>query len=201
MIKSAKIPMRILWVAERREYAPPVEQALIAAGHKVASLSALEEDLPTAVQRLQPDALLLETQGSGRELLRTLRRVYERRPLPIVVFTDKSEHDDIRFAIRAGVSAYVVDGLRADRVAPVLDAAVARFLEFQALRSERDDAIAKLNERRTIERAKGILMRRRDLPEEAAYDVLRKMAMNRGRRMIEVADSIITAEQALTQNY
>lgn len=177
-----------------------VEQVLTEAGHKVASVVAPEDDLPTAAQRLQPEALVIEIETLTRELLRGLRRVCERQPLPVVVFADRSNDEDIRIAIKAGVSSYVVDGLRANRVVPVLEAAVARFLEFQTLRSERDEAVAKLGERRAIERAKGILMRRRDLPEDAAYNVLRKMAMNRGRRMIEVAESIITAEEALAQS-
>lgn len=198
-MKSAKFPLRILLVAERSEQAAPIERALLQARHKVASVVVPEDDLPTAVQRIQPDALVVELQVPTRELLRELRRLYERRPLPIVVFTDRSEDEDIRIAIRAGVSSYVVDGLRAERVVPVLEAALARFFEFETLRSERDEAVAKLAERRTIERAKGILMRRRDLPEDAAYEVLRKMAMNRGRRVIDVAESIIAAEQALAE--
>ena len=199
-MKSAKFPLRVLLVAARQDKATAVQQALLGAGHKMASTITPEDDLSTIVQRLQPDAIVAEVQAATRELLRGLRRAYERRPLPIVVFTDRSQDDDIRAAIRAGVSSYVVDGLQPGRVIPVMETAVARFLEMQALRSERDEAITKLNERRAIERAKGILMRRRDLPEDAAYDVLRKMAMNRGRRMIEVAESIITAEQALAQS-
>lgn len=199
-MKSTRFPLRVLLAAERQQYASPMEQALLGASHKVASVITPGEDLPIAVQRLQPDAVVIEVEAPPRELLRGLRRVYEQRPLPIVVFADRSPDEDIRMAIKSGVSAYVVDGLRPERVAPVLEAAVARFLEFQTLRSERDQAVAKLTERRVIERAKGILMRRRDLPEDEAYDVLRKMAMNRGRRMFEVAESIITAEEALAQN-
>lgn len=199
-MKSAKFPLRVLLVTGREEHGSAVQQALLGAGHKMVGAIAPEEDFAAAAQRVQPDALVVEVEVVGRDLVRGLRRVYERRPVPIVVFTDRSLDDDIRAAIRAGVSSFVVDGLRASRVVPVMEAAVARFLEFQTLRSERDEAIAKLNERRAIERAKGILMRRRDLPEEAAYEVLRKMAMNRGRRMIEVAESIITAEEALAQS-
>lgn len=199
-MKSTRFPLRVLLVAERQQYASPMEQALLGASHKVASVVTPGDDLTTAVQRIQPDALVVEVEAPPRELLRGLRRLYEQRPLPIVVFADRSPDEDIRAAIKGGVSAYVVDGLHPHRVGAVLEAAVTRFLEFQTLRSERDEAVAKLTERRVIERAKGILMRRRDLPEHEAYDVLRKMAMNRGRRMAEVANSIITAEEALAQN-
>lgn len=199
-MKSAKFPLRVLLVAGRHEQGIAVQEALTSAGHKIAGSIGPEEDLAATAQRIQPDAIVIEVEMVMRDLVRGLRKAYERRPVPIVVFTDRSHDDEIRAAIRAGVSSFVVDGLRPSRVVPVMEAAVARFLEFQTLRSERDEAIAKLNERRAIERAKGILMRRRDLPEEAAYEVLRKMAMNRGRRMIEVAESIITAEEALAQN-
>lgn len=177
-----------------------IEQSLTRAGHKIAGTIAPDDDLAAAVQRFQPEALVIETETPSRDLLRGLRRSCERQPLPVVVFADRSDGEDIRGAIKVGVSAYVVDGLAPNRVVPVLEAAVSRFLEFQTLKSERDEAVAKLGERRAIERAKGILMRRRDLPEDAAYEVLRKMAMNRGRRMIEVAQSIITAEEALAQS-
>ena len=199
-MKGARFPLRILLIAGQREKADTVEAALTRAGHKIVGVIVPEHDLPAAVQRFQPEALMIAIDAMTRELLRGLRRTYERQPLPVVVFADRSEGEDIRTTIRAGASAYVVDGLKENRVAPVLEAAVTRFLEFQALKSERDEAVAKLDERRAIERAKGILMRRRDLPEDAAYDVLRKMAMNRGRRMIEVAQSIITAEEALAQS-
>lgn len=199
-MKNVKFPLRILLVAEREEHAAIVKQALASAGHSVASIVGPEDDVPTATQRMQPDGIVIELATPTKDFLRQLKRIYVQRPVPIVVFADKSADDDIRAAVKGGVSSYVVDGLRANRVVPVLEAAVTRFLEFQALRSERDEAVAKLSERRVIERAKGILMRRRDLPEDAAYEVLRKMAMNRGRRMIEVAESIITAEEALAQS-
>jgi response regulator NasT len=141
----------------------------------------------------------MQIESPTRALLHSLQVLNERQPLPIVVFADRSDERDIRVAVRSGTSSYVVDGFRADRIGPVLEAAVARFIEFQTLRGERDEAVAKLSERRAIERAKGILMRRRDLAEDAAYDVLRKMSMNRGRRMLDVAESIITAEEALMQ--
>jgi response regulator NasT len=197
---SATIPLRILLVTARAEHALSLERTLTAARHRVVGSLRPHEDLMLAVQRIQPEAVVVEVEAPSRDLIRALRVLGERYPLPVVVFADRSSEQDIRQSVKAGVSAYVVDGLLPSRIAPVLQAAVTRFLEFQALRSERDEAIAKLNERRAIERAKGILMRRRDLTEDAAYEVLRKMAMNRGRRLIEVAESIITAEEALSEH-
>lgn len=191
--------MRVLLAAGDAVSARLIEGALLAVGHRVASTISPSDDLVTGAQRTQPDALIIRIETPSRDLLHTVQVLNERQPMPMVVFADRSDDRDIHVAVRSGVSAYVVDGFRPDRVVPVLEAATARFIEFQSLRSERDEALAKLSERRAIERAKGILMRRRDLGEEAAYEVLRKMSMNRGRRMIEVAESIITAEEALSQ--
>jgi response regulator NasT len=198
-MKTARLPLRVLLVAEHLPHGRSIEEAIAAAGHRVAGVFAPRDDLVIAAQRAQPDAIVMQIESPTRELLHSLQMLNERQPLPVVVFADRSDERDIRVAVRAGASSFVVDGFRADRVAPVLEAAVARFIEFQTLRGERDEAVAKLSERRAIERAKGILMRRRDLAEDAAYEVLRKMSMNRGRRMLEVAESIITAEEALMQ--
>ncbi len=177
-----------------------IEQALGAAQHRLVSVVSVSDDLAVNVQRAQPDALVIQMEQPVNGWLAQVRRALESQPLPIVVFADRADAADVRAAIKAGVSAYVVDGLRPERVLPILEAAVARFMEFQALRIQRDEAVGRLAERRDVERAKGILMRRRDLAEQAAYDTLRKMAMDRGARMIEVAKSIIAAEELLAQS-
>lgn len=198
-MKTARLPLRVLLVAAHQPYVQSIEEAIAAVGHRVVGVLAPQDDLVIAAQRVQADAIVIQIESPTRELLHSLQMLNERQPLPIVVFADRSDERNIRIAVRAGASSFVVDGFRADRIEPVLEAAVARFIEFQTLRGERDKAVAKLSERRAIERAKGILMRRRDLAEDAAYDVLRKMSMNRGRRMLEVAESIITADEALMQ--
>jgi len=198
-MKTARLPLRVLLVAAHQPYVQSIEEAIAAAGHRVVGVLAPQDDLVIAAQRVQADAIVIQIESPTRELLHSLQMLNERQPLPIVVFADRSDERNIRIAVRAGASSFVVDGFRADRIEPVLEAAVVRFIEFQTLRGERDKAVAKLSERRAIERAKGILMRRRDLAEDAAYDVLRKMSMNRGRRMLEVAESIITADEALMQ--
>lgn len=191
--------LRILIMTERRERALLMEQALAEARYQVMATIQPDDDLVLYAQRAYPDALIMDLAEPTREILEQLQRLGEQRPLPVVVFADRSGRQDIRVAVKAGVSAYVVDGFRPDRVVPVLEAAVARFAEFQALRGERDRAQTKLAERKSIERAKGILMRRRRLPEGEAYAALRKMAMDRGRQLAEVAESIITAEEMLAQ--
>jgi response regulator NasT len=191
---------RVLLVSQRDERARLIEQALAPAAHRVVSAVTVANDLALAVERAQPDLLVIELTGALPGMLGQLRNVMEKHALPIVVFADQSSGDEVRAAVKAGVSAYVVDGLEADRVLPILEAAMTRFVEFQALRLQRDEAVERLGERRDIERAKGILMRRRDLGEQAAYDTLRKMAMDRGAKIIDVAKSIIAAEELLAKN-
>lgn len=191
---------RVLLVSQRQDRARVIEQALDPLAHRIVNVAPPTEDMALAVERAQPDMLVIELGDALPGLLGQLRRVLEEHPLPIVVFADRSSGDEVRAAVKAGVSAYVVDGLEADRVLPILEAAMTRFVEFQALRLQRDEAVERLGERRDIERAKGILMRRRDLGEQAAYDTLRKMAMDRGAKIIEVAKSIIAAEELLAKN-
>ena len=192
--------LRILIMTERRERALQMEQALAGVHHRVAAVIEPDDDLMLYAQRSRPDVLMLDVVETSPEILEQLHRLDEQQPLPVVVFADRGGRQVIRAAVKAGVSAYVVDGFRSDRVVAVLEAAMARFLEFQTLRHERDQAQAKLAERKVVERAKGILMIRRKLPENAAYETLRKMAMDRGKRLAEVAESIVTAEEMLAEH-
>ena len=192
--------LRILLITESSERALLIEQALAGARHQVAAAIRPDDDL--AFLRAA-GATGCADRGAGRTVARfsgeTLRQLDEQRPRPVVVFTAHSDSPAIRTAIKAGVSAYVVDGFGPARIMPVLEAAFARFAEFQALRSQRDNAVAKLAERKTVERAKGILMQRRKLSESAAHATLRKMAMDHGKRVEEMARSIILAEETLAQ--
>lgn len=190
---------RVLIVANRNERAVLIEQALTSARHEVIACVAPDDDLGAYVRQARPDALVFDLETPTADVLRRLERLLQQTPLPIAVFADSGDRESIQAAVKAGVGAFVVDGFRPSRVLPVLEAACARFREFQALRRERDDAVLQLAERKTVERAKGILMRRRQLAEEEAYTALRKMAMDKNKRLIEVAESIVTAEEVFTQ--
>jgi response regulator NasT len=192
--------LRILLVTEGREHALPIEQALSDARHRVVAIIRPDDDLALYAQQAQPDALVAELDTPTPAFIEQLRRLNERQPRAAVVFAAHSDNKTTRVAIKAGVSSYVVDGFHPGRVVPVLEAAVARFAELQALRGQRDEALTKLAERRTIEQAKGILMQRRHLTENAAHAALRKMAMDRGKRVQEMAESIILVEEALAQS-
>ena len=191
--------LRILLVTDQNDRAVLLEQALGAVRHQIVAAIRPDDDLCFYARQARPDAVVASLDQPDSALVEQLEQLSREQPLPVVVFADRSGSAPLRAAVKAGVSAYVVDGLEAARVGPVLETALARFAEFQALRRERDAAVARLSERKLVERAKGILMRRRGLPENAAYQTLRRMAMDRGKRMAEVAESVIVAEEMLAQ--
>lgn len=190
---------RVLIVTNRNERAALLEQALTSGRHDVIARVAPDDDLGAYVQQARPDVLVFDLETPTPDVLRRLTHLLQQTPLPVAVFADRSDQESLQAAVKAGVSAFVVDGFRPSRVLPVLEAACTRFREFQALREERDAAVMQLAERKTVERAKGILMRRRQLAEDEAYTALRKMAMDKNKRLIEVAESIVTAEEVFTQ--
>lgn len=149
------------------------------------------------VLRLQPDVVIVDSESPTRDTLENLATLHEQMPRPVVLFSEDSGDDKMRRALKAGVSAYVVAGLRPDRLAPVLQVAIARFEQDLALRQELERAQAQLAARKNIERAKGILMSELGLDEDAAYKRLRRLAMDRGVQLAEVADRIIEAQAML----
>ena len=149
------------------------------------------------VQRLQPDVVIVNADSPTRDTLENLAAVNDALPRPVVVFAEDPADAPMRRALQAGVSAYVVAGLQPQRLAPVLQVAIARFEQDLALRQELDRAQAQLAARKTIERAKGILMQEAGLDEEAAYQRLRKLAMDRKLPMAELATRIIEAQSLL----
>lgn len=149
------------------------------------------------VQRLQPDVVIVHADSPTRDTLEHLATLNEAMPRPVVVFAEDGADAPMRRALQAGVSAYVVAGLQAQRLAPVLQVAIARFEQDLALRRELDRAQAQLAARKTIERAKGILMQECGLDEDAAYQRLRKLAMDHKQPMAELAARIIDAQSLL----
>ncbi len=149
------------------------------------------------VQRLQPDVVIVNADSPTRDTLENLAAINDALPRPVVVFAEDPADAPMRRALQAGVSAYVVAGLQPQRLAPVLQVAIARFEQDLALRRELDRAQAQLAARKTIERAKGILMQEAGLDEEAAYQRLRKLAMDRKLPMAELAARIIEAQSLL----
>jgi response regulator NasT len=190
---------RILLVTENMERAALLRAAVTAAGDAAAGTVQPGDDLCLSAVRTQPDAVVAWFEAANDLARKRLGLLARSLPLPIAVFADRASADDIRRTVKVGVGALVVDGFRADRVGPVLELAIARFAEIADLRRRWQLAETRLAERGSIERAKGILMRRRNVPEQAAFDVLRQMARERRRRLREVAESIISAEEMLAR--
>lgn len=189
--------MRVLVVDESDERAALLRDALTAAGHEVAASLSSPLELLRAVETLRPDVIVIDTESPTRDVLEHVVVATQSSPRPVVMFSSDSRGDAIRNAVRAGVSAYIVDGLDSGRVSSIVEVACARFEEFQRLKGELADANLKLSERKLVDRAKGILMRARGLDEDAAYRALRRMAMDRNRRIGEVAQSVIDMQDLL----
>jgi response regulator NasT len=189
--------MRVLVVDESDERAALLREALTAAGHEVAASLTSPLELLRAVETLRPDVIVIDTESPTRDVLEHVVMVSRSSPRPIVMFSSDAGGDAIRDAVRAGVSAYVVDGLDSGRVNSIVEVACARFDEFQRLKYELADANLKLSERKLVERAKGILMKSRGLPEDEAFHALRKLAMSKKLRLGEVAQQVIESAELL----
>jgi response regulator NasT len=160
---------------------------------RVGTFEEIEADLP----RLAPDVIVIACDSPDRDTLESLREATDANPRPIVMFVDRSEPGLAEQAVRAGVAAYVVDGLAPGRVRPVLDVALTRFQLMQQLRGDLAKAKADLASRKTIDRAKGLLMKERGLDEDAAYKLLRKLAMDTGRPIGAVAADLLAYSNIL----
>ena len=189
--------VRVMLIDERPERAAMVERALRDAGYEVVARLGADEDLLARVHATSADVIIVDLEVPGRDILEDMRSISRDRPRPIVMFAEQGDSATIEAAVRAGVSAYVVDGLSGKRIRPIIEVAVARFCEFQALRQELDQAKTDLAERKVIEKAKGILMKQKGSSEEQAYAALRRMAMDRNQRLAEVARSVITVADLL----
>ncbi len=189
--------MRVLVIDEDPARAAILEQALADAGGYAVERLSDSRDLYRRVHALDPDVIIIDMESPDRDTLESMRQIHLDQPRPVVMFTDDNDDGAIRRAVEAGVSAYVVDGLNARSVKPVMEVAVARFREFQAMRRELQQTRDELAERKLIDRAKGLLMKQRGMDEEQAYQLLRRSAMERNRRIAEVASELIEAAQLL----
>jgi response regulator NasT len=189
--------LRVMVVDESRDRAELLTHALAGSGHEIISYASSTFNLHQQVEALQPDVIVIDTESPDRDTLEHLCLVSRNQPRPIVMFTHDDDSGKIREAVRAGVNAYVVDGLSTERISPIIDVAIARFQEYQALRQELQEANTKLAERKDIDRAKGILMKSRKLSEDEAYRALRKLAMDKNLRIGEVAQQVISVAELL----
>lgn len=189
--------VRILLIDEDPERALVLSDALKDQGYDLVAQLAPRELSARRVQDIAPDVIIVDMESPSRDTIESMRQINADQPRPIVMFVDQSDETMINEAMQAGVSAYIIDGLNVNRVKPIVDVAVARFREFQALRDELKKTKATLSERKTIERAKGLLMRERGLSEDEAYAALRKLAMDRQQRLVDVAETLIALADIL----
>jgi two-component system, response regulator / RNA-binding antiterminator len=180
----------------------PARAAVLEAGLREAGLT----DIHMIIERFQilqqivdvaPDVVLIDLESPSRDVLDEMFAVSRAVARPIAMFVDQSDASMMEAAIDAGVSAYVVDGLRKERIKAVLDLSIARFNAFRRLQDELHEARSALAERKTIDRAKAIVMKQRGLDEQAAYALLRSAAMQQSRRIVDIATALVTAENLL----
>lgn len=190
--------LRVMIVDPDTARSAVLEQALRDAGHQVIARLADDNELATAVAQHQPDIIIIDQDAPGRDTLEGMRQINRENPKPIIMFSDQRDPDYIRQAVQAGVSAYVVDGMAPDRVMPIVEVAMARFREFQALKRELEVTKIQLADRKIIERAKGVLMERKGMTEDEAYRFLRKTAMSHNSRVAEVAKLLLSLEGMLS---
>ena len=170
---------------------------LLESGYDIVASLPPDIFLPERVAQLQPDLIIVDSESDARDVLEHIVIATREARRPIVLFTEDDSAPAMEAAVAAGVSAYIVAGLQAERVRPVLDVALARFRREQKLLGELADTRQKLAERKVVERAKGVLMARHRLSEDEAYGRLRSMAMNKNMRLAEIAQRILDVEDLL----
>ncbi len=190
--------MTIVVVEEDRDRAIAVVDALRASGsydvHVIGNVSSLAR----RIAALAPDVVLIDIDNPTRDMLEELTLASGPLDRPVAMFVSGAAGGLAREAVEAGLSAYVVDGLKPERLKPVLDAAIARFQIARQMRMELAETRRALEERKVIDRAKGLLMKARGIQEEEAYALLRKAAMDQGRRVADVAEALVTASGLLS---
>lgn len=190
--------LRILVVEPDRERVREIIDALKDAGWSDVKALAQMSALDRTVKEFVPDIVLIDLANPDRDTLEHISFVTETSKRAVALFVDQTDDILTQAALSAGVSAYVVDGLKMERIKSVLETAIARFKIMRQLQSELDAAKQALEDRKTIDRAKGILMRQRDMSEEDAYSLLRTTAMRQNRKVIHVANALVTAADLLS---
>jgi response regulator NasT len=189
----AYLDLTILVIDENAIRASIIEEGLREAGHAKVTVVHEVNGIARIIETLQPDVIFIDLENPNRDMMEHLFQLTRTVARPIAMFVDRSDTASIEAAVDAGVSAYIVDGLKKERVKPILDMAVSRFNAFSRLQRELADAKSALEERKIVERAKGILMKMRGLSEEQAFALLRQTAMNEKRKIGDIAQSVVTA--------
>jgi two-component system, response regulator / RNA-binding antiterminator len=185
--------LSILIIDENRLRASVIEAGLREAGYDNLTIVHDVAGIARRIAETEPDVIFIDLENPNRDMLESMFQLSRAVKRPIAMFVDRSDQAAIEAAVDAGVSAYVIDGLKRERVKPILDMAISRFNAFSRMTRELEEARSELENRKLIDRAKGILMSTRGLTEADAYALLRKTAMNQNRKISEIAESLITA--------
>lgn len=185
--------LSILIIDDNRIRASIIEEGLREAGHERVHVITDINEVGRSIGEIVPDVVVIDLENPNRDMLEHFFSLSRALKKPIAMFVDKSDAHSIEKAVEAGVSAYVVDGLKKERVKPILDMAISRFSAFSKLTRELEEARSELEDRKIIDQAKGILMKTRNMGEDQAYQLLRKTAMNQNRRIVDVAQGLIMA--------
>lgn len=180
----------------------PIRAAILEEGLREAGFTSVERigdmhNLLARIYALDPDVILIDLENPSRDVLEQMFQVSRAVRRPIAMFVDQSDTASIQASVEAGVSAYIVDGLKKERIKPILDLCISRFNAFSKLQDELDKTKTALEERKIIDRAKGLLMKLKGLTEEEAYVLMRSTAMREKKKIGEIAQSIITAAEIL----
>jgi response regulator NasT len=189
--------LRVLLVDNNETRATAVAENLRADGCIVVAVLSDPSDLVAEVRKTNAEVIVCDIDAPSRDAIESMRALNRDEPRPVVMFVDRSDPEHINDAVGAGVAAYVIEGLAPNRVRAVIHVAVARFRAHQALKAELQEAKVALSERKIVERAKGILMQTRNMTEDEAYKTMRRLAMDQGKRLADVAGSVIALADVL----
>jgi response regulator NasT len=194
---SSAPPLIVLLIDSDPVRAKIVEDGLRGAAVVKPAHRAHGAELLSLIRQLQPDAIIIDCDSPDRDTIENLQLVARENPKPVVMFVENGDGSLAREAVRSGVSAYIVDGLSEKRVLPVLEIAIERFKMFDALWRDLEKSKADLQARKVIERAKGLLMEKRKISENEAYTAMRRMAMEQGKSIKDVAESVLSVLRML----
>lgn len=194
---TSSAQLRVLLIGDGARHVDTIRDELKRQGHEVVGVVNSATLIHDIVLRLAPDVVIVDSESPTRDTLENLAVLSTTSPRPVVVFSEDPAQDTMRRALTAGVSAYVIDGLKPERLTPVLQVAIARFEQEHQLRAQLAQAQTQVSDSKLIERAKGLLMRDGSLNEDQAHKHLRRLAMDRGMRLADIAKQVIDAHGLL----
>jgi two-component system, response regulator / RNA-binding antiterminator len=186
-------PLSVLIVDENKARAAIIEAGVLEGGHSNVTVVHDVSGLARRIAVIEPDIIVIDLENPNRDMLESLFQLSRAVKRPVAMFVDRSDRSAMEAAVDAGVSAYVVDGLKQERIRPILDMAITRFNAYSRMERELEEARSELEGRKIIDRAKAILMKSKGISEDEAHALLRKTAMNQNRKMSELAQSLVLA--------